>query len=291
MLSLIRGGTAYPLDDGTYALLTGDDGWGMAPLHRLQERGPQQHGDTDKGFRLDPRIGRLVLFLKGSSREDLYIKRQTLLDLFAPGDEALKLRWELSDTKQIDCYYIGDMNMSGSDRKGFSQEVVITFKAPDPTFYNPTAEARTFNLGGASDALVVPMEVPMVVGASTLDSTTVITYTGNWRSYPHLIRITGPITDCIITNNTTGEVLDFTGVTISAGDYYELDLRYGQKTVVDSNGNNKIADLTDDSDLATWHLASTREVTGGINSINVAGTSVTEATTVEITYYVRYLGI
>lgn len=292
MLDLIRGGNTYSLDDGTYAYLTGDDGWGAAPLHRLIERGPLQHGDTDRGFRLDPRIGSLVLFLNGTSRDDLYTRRATLLELFTPTDDPLKLRWTLtSRTRQIDVYYAGDMAMGSGDRGGFTQRVAVTLRADDPTFYDPTAESVTFALGGGSDSLEVPLEVPMVVGSSTLDATNTITYNGNWRSYPQQIRVTGPITDAVITNSTTGEVLDFTGATIAGGDYYDIDLRYGYKTVTDSSGANQIADLTDDSDLATWHLAAAPDAAGGVNSINVTGSSVTEATKVEVTYFERYTGI
>lgn len=292
MLDWIRGGTTYPLDDGTYCWLVGDNGWGAAPLRRLSERGPQQHGDTDRGFRLDPRTGTIVVFLRGNSRSDLYSKRATLLDLFAPDEAGGSLRWTLTGrTRQIDCHYVGDMSMDSSDRDGFNQKVAVTLKASDPTFYDPTAVAVTFNLGGGTDALEIPMEVPMVVGASELDVTENITYTGNFRTYPHLIRITGPITDPMIQNEVTGHTLDFDGVTISAGDFYDIDLRYGEKTVVDSSGTNKVGDLTDDSDLGSWHLASIREVTDGINSVRVTGSSVTTATQVQLTYYTRYTGI
>jgi hypothetical protein len=90
---------------------------------------------------------------------------------------------------------------------------------------------------------------------------------------------------------TTGEVLDFTGTTIGAGEWYELDLRYGYKTVLDNSGANVVSDLSSDSDLATWHLATDPEAAGGINSITVTGSAVTEATSVHLVWFERYLGI
>lgn len=290
MLSAIVNGESYNLDDGTLSFLVGDDGWGMSPLHRLSQRGPLQHGETDKGFRLDPRIASIVLFLRGNSRQDLYDLRSQILDIFAPSNSPIKLRWTLNDIRQIDCYFDKNMSMSSSDRPGFSQRVAITLRCPDPTFYDPAGAATTFGLGGGSDDLAIPLEVPMLVGGSKIDSTKAIAYGGNWRSYPHLIRITGPIDDCIITNNSTGEVLDFTGVTISNGDYYDINLTYGNKTVIDSSGNNKIADLSDDSDLGTWHLGAEPEVDDGLNSINVTGNTITQTTKVEINYFERFLG-
>ena len=284
MIDLIRNGVAYSLDDGTYATYIDDDGFDLAPLHRLTERGPLQHGETDRGFRLDPRLGTLVLQLPPSeNRTDAKTKRQTLLGLFSPGVPlALRWTWDDGTVRQIDVHTTG---LIGEHQAGYNRRVAVTLRAPDPTFYDPAGKAVTFGLGGGGDALVIPMEVPMVVGASTIDSVTVVENDGNWLSYPHLIRITGPIEDVVIENETTGEVLDFTGVTIGGGDYYDLDLRYGHKTVVDNAGANKISDLTEDSDLATWHLEP------GANSISVTGLDATEATKVEISFFERYIGI
>ena len=105
------------------------------------------------------------------------------------------------------------------------------------------------------------------------------------------VRITGPITDAVITNNATSEKLDFTGTTIAAGDYYEIDCRYGYKTVVDSTGANQIADLTSDSDLVSFHIAPDPEVGGGINSITITGTSITAATTAFVSGKTRLIGV
>lgn len=284
-LELIRGGTAYSLDDGTYCKWTGDDGWGIAPLHRLTERGPLQHGDTDRGYRLDPRVGQLALIILADTEDAMYAARDTLMGLFAP-TAPLALRWTLAGrTRQIDVNLVGGMTMSSTERGVWAQKVAVTLRAPDPTFYDPAGEAVTFALGGGGDALVIPMVVPMVVGASVIDASAAVANAGNWLSYPHLIRITGPIEDCVITNETTGEVLDFAGVTIAGGDHYDLDLRYGYKTVVDATGANKIADLTAGSDLATWHLQP------GDNSLRVTGINATEATRVDISFFLRYLGI
>jgi hypothetical protein len=285
MIDLIRNGVAYSLDDGTYATYIDDEGFDLAPLHRLVERGPLQHGETDRGFRLDPRLGTLVLQLPpASGRSAAKTHRQALLGLFAPGYTQLALRWTWDDgaVRQIDVHPTG---LIGEHMAGYNRRVAVTLRAPDPTFYDPAGKAVTFRLGGGGDALEVPLEVPMVVGASVIDAATVVTNDGDWLSYPHLIRITGPIEDVMITNETTGEVLSFDGVAIAAGDHYDLDLRYGHKTVVDSTGANKIADLTEDSDLATWHLEP------GANSIRVTGLDATEATKVEISFFERYIGI
>lgn len=298
-MEVIREGTAYdfgPTKNGQYAYLVGEDGWGMAPIRRLAQRGPQQDGETDVGLRLDPRYGQLVFDIPGSSWSDLQAKRTQLLAMFGPTDDPLTIRWNRTGTnKCIDVHYIGDLDFGSGDREGYLHRVAVTLKAPDPTFYDPTVATKTFELGGGSDTLVVPMAVPHKVGASTADMTSAINYAGTWHSFPHLIRIVGPITDCVITNILTGEFLDFTGTTIASSDWYDIDLRWGYKTVVDKNGVNRIDKLTDDSDLATWHIEK-GPAPGTLsspmsNSINITGTSITATSKVEMAYYVRYLGI
>jgi hypothetical protein len=154
----------------------------------------------------------------------------------------------------------------------------------------PAVITATLALGGGGTGMPVPLLVPVTVGASTISESRTILYTGSWRALP-VIRITGPITDCCITNSSTGDKLDLTGVTIGEGDWYEIDLRYGRKTVVDAAGANRIADLTEDSDLATWHLAADDEVPDGVNAITVTGSGLDAGTKIDITYQPRYTGI
>lgn len=285
MLSVIKDGVEYSLDDGTLCFLQGDVGWGMPPVRRIVGRGPLQHGETDRGYRLEAREGTLVLFITGQSRDDMYDKRSQLLSIFRPDASPVRVRWTTGVVRQIDGFFVGGMEMSSDDRPGFNQRLAITLRCPDPTFYDPAARAVVFSLGGGSDTLTVPLTVPLTVGASTINSLSVINYQGNWLSYPYRIRITGPIDDPVVKNETTGDVLDFTGTTIEVGDWYDIDLRYGHKTVVDSNGVNQINKLVAGHDLATWHIAANQE-----NSVRVTGQGITQATKVTINYYDRYVG-
>lgn len=292
MISLIASGTEYSLDDGVYCHFLGDSGLGMIPLHRFSERGPLQDGDTDLGFRGDPRFFSLFLEIDGTTRPDLWDKRQTLLRLFRPRSNALSIKWALSSTYQIDAHYAADLEMPSNDREGFSQKVVVTLKANDPTFYDPVADAVTFQLGAASDSFPVPMSVPHNVGVSTIDLSVAIVYRGTADSYPVLIRLTGPLVGPVITNILTGEKLDFTGTTISGGTYYDIDLRYGYKTVKDNTGTNQVSKLTSDSDLATFHLESAEDGSASLeNPVRVQATGATPTSKVEITYFKRFMGI
>ena len=293
-ITVIRGAEQTSITDGTLTWLEGYAGLGRAPMHAITERGPEQHGETLIEFRLDPRVFSLILGFSPATASDLQTDKDTILDLFSPvgGGDLINLEWGLANgnTRRIDCKPVGDGDMPSADKAGFYQKVAVVFHAPDPTFYDPTAEAITFELGGGSSGMAVPTAVPTAIGASTIDQNRVMTNNGNWHSFP-FIRITGPITDCVITNTTTDKQLSFVGVTIAAADYYDIDLDYLEKTIEDKAGTDKLLDLADGSHLGTFMMAAKPTAPSGNNNIQVTGSAVTTATKVEVTFYHRYLGI
>jgi hypothetical protein len=274
--------TTYSLTDRTNFYHLKYDGFAHAPLHRLSERGPLQNGDTDRGYRLDPRIVTLKLGIFGTSETDFYSKRNTLNTIFMASDTAGELLFSYGSVeRQLDCYCI---EIAPGDRNHLWQEFVISLKANDPTWYDPTQVVTYFYVSGGSEKMEVPTVIPMTIGGSTVNQNEVITNGGDFEAFP-TIRIDGPITGPTITNDDTGDTLDFTGTTINAGDWLDIDCRYGYKTVEDQDSANQISTLTDESDIATFSLGS------GSNSITVTGTSATEATQVTIRYYERYIGV
>jgi len=294
-ITVIRGAEQTSITDGTLTWLEGYAGLGRAPMHLITERGPEQHGETLIDFRLDPRVFTLILGFSPATASGLQTDKDTILDLFSPvgGGDLINLEWALANgnTRRIDCKPIGDCDMPSADKAGFYQKVAVVFHAPDPTFYDPTAQAETFLLGGGpASGFAVPTPVPTAIGANTIDQSTVMTNNGNWHS-PPFIRITGPITDCKIENTTISKELFFDGVTIAAADYYDVNLTYLEKTIEDKAGADKLADLADGSHLGTFVMAAKPTAPGGNNNIRVTGSSVTTATKVEVTFYHRYLGI
>jgi hypothetical protein len=291
-LDAIVGGTTYSLNDGTYVYWIGEDGVGNTPSRRITEQGPLQHGDTDVDVRLDPRVFRESFQIIPASLSAHYDARKALLRFLRPSATKMQLKWTLDngDVRQIDCVVIDGPNFASTEREGFAQKLVVQFRAADPTFYDPTQIATTFGVGAGAGAFSYPLSFPVSFGGSTVNQTRTITYDGTWREYPVIV-IAGPITNPIISNLTTGDKLDFTGITISAGDSYTIDCRYGYKTVTNAAGTNKIADLTNDSDLATFSLEAAPDVAGGNNDIQVTGTSANATTQVYLRYYNRYVGI
>lgn len=303
-------GVDYDLTAAGLFLLEHGDGFGLPPLHRFSSRGPQQHGETDKGFRLDPRIITLVGGVVRETDARMYDARRRLMGVFKPSNDPILLRWDLSNdtVRQIDTFYsdgmslpighaaagaISGQNQSGQTSlysQGLYQRTSIELFAPDPTFYDPTLHTVTIGNTSFGSGLAVPMPVPFSVGSSVMGVTGTIAYDGDWLSYPAL-HLTGPLTDPIITNLTTAEVLDFTGSTIDAGDFWDIDLRYGFKTIYDASGTSRVGSLADGSDLATWHLAASPVAdTPYTNQIRIFASGATSVSALRVSYYSRFVG-
>jgi hypothetical protein len=254
----------------------GDQGFGLAPLHRVTVRGPLQDGDSDIDFRLDPRVMQIPLMVVNASatapKYQHYEIREKLLSIFRPGDNAYitvtRGDGVTTKTRRINVRVLGGMSFD-VDPDNFHVRTVVQLRADDPTWYDPTTAAYTINQAN--------------IGVNQT-----ITNLGNWSAYPVIV-VTGPITNIEITNVTSGLVIKYKlGFTLIAGqvDYY--DLRYGFKTVFsgpNQTGVNRIGFLDRTSSLSTWSLLS------GANVIRIDGTSTTSATQAVLTYSDRYTGI
>lgn len=287
-LDAIVGGVTYDLTDLVNSSVLSFDGFGMAPLKRLEQQGPMQHGVTDIGFRLNKRYVALKLRALANDNAGYWAARAYLLNIFKPTTDnaPIKLRFSYptGQVRQLDCHISTDFGMSTEDRAMFIQTTLIELYAPDPTWYDPSLVVVPFQMTSGGSALMFPYTSPLLLGASDLDQSTVVNNPGSWITYP-IITIEGPITDPIIINETTGETLDFTPNTIAAGEIYTVDCRYEHKTIFDQDDVNQISKLTQQSDLATFHLQE------GNNSLNVSGSSVDTPTRVYIQYYPRYIGV
>lgn len=290
VLEAIIGLTTYVLTDGApFALIDAEDG--MAPVRRITDRGPLQHGDSDNDFRLDPLTFPLGLLMSAADIGEHYDNRDLALRVWRPSKTPIRLRWTLDNgqIRQYDVHVSGRLAFSSKDMPGFSQRFVVPLRAADPTCYDPSLQAYTYGVGGGTGAFSFPLSWPASFGGSTVNQTRAIPYAGTWREYPIVI-INGPITNPVITNLTTADKLDFTGVTVGSGTTYTVDCRPGRKSVVDQTGSNKISDLTDDSDLATFSLEADPDAPSGINDVQVTGTSANATTEVYVQFYHRYIG-
>lgn len=202
------------------------DGAGMAPIRRVLEKAPLQHGASDRGFRLDPRKMILHLYIEGTDERHADGLRDRIAYLFGPTNSPLQLRAMRDDgaVRQIDCYVDGEVDFPMSQRVGNGQPVVIPLVAPDPVWQ-------------AADSEVVVH--PITNGISTAD---IITTGTTWDDWP-IIDLTGPLgadggTGPRIQHLPSGFWLYFND-DIPADETWRLDLRPGRKTLrrVSDNAN------------------------------------------------------
>lgn len=262
----------------------GDQGFGLAPMHRITQRGPMQQGDSDVDFRLDPRIMQIPLFVATTSVDEYYTARGRLLGIFSPTNGGGVVTVTTSAwTRNINVKVLGGMSFDTDPQVGYALRAVIQLRADDPTWYDAEPHIVAGASGIAGTPTAYPVIYPRTYGTANINTTTTYTYDGTWQAYP-VITAVGPITGLVITNNTTGQTITTTG-SIAAGRTYTYDLRYGKKTVYDDLGNNQIATVAASSSLATWAIIV------GINSISIAASASSSPAAVTITYNTRFIGI
>lgn len=284
-LSILIGGVEYSLSDGEYSYLRRWDGTGLTPFKRLASTGPNQRGDTDAGEKAGARFISVALGVAGEDEGDFDTRRGALLNLLRPirASQVLKFYLKNGEERTIPVKYAA--GLESYKREGRRHGVFsVTYKASDPDFIG-AARAVTFGTSGGSGGFTVPTPVPTSIGGSTLNETYNLIYAGTARAFP-FVRITGPIDDPVLENETTGEAIDFTGASLGSGDYYEIDLRYAFKRVLDQDGVQVYPSA--DSDMASFHLEARPDAAGGVNVLRISGTAVNASTRVDLTYEDRY---
>lgn len=289
----------FSLHDNSKRALMSFTGWGMPSIEYITQRGPFQHGVTLLDYRLEPRVLQYVYRQIGDCREDYWDMRYLLLNAIRPnrGVGACitpgRLRKILPNGEIRDLMVMLEKGPPFRARTGDWDEWAITetlrFIAHDPIVLDPVRNSASWTLGTPTDQLVFPITFPIVFGPAIIDETLDVTYAGNWLTYPTIV-ITGPLNGPIIENQSTDEILEI-GWDIPAGKTLTINLAYGVKSVIDSDGTSRIGTLSTDSDLATFHIAPDPEVASGVNTLLVTGSAATATTAVVVNWYDRYIGI
>lgn len=301
-------GQTYDLNDGVEISLLSYD-LGLPPVRRLAQRSPLQQGDTDLGFRVDPRFTDLAWAINAPSKllVDYRNIRERFMEVWVPREAAVQLVFTFEDrVRALDLHLDGELNWV--ERAGVVERVSGVFKASDPRLYDPSIHTIPFSLASAGvggAGWPIPWPIPWPIGSDTLDMAINLEYASLSRlaaqEFPR-ITIFGPIEDPIIANETTGETIELDGLILSdPTEWVEIDLagpdRRDAKTIRDQDGNSMDQYLTPESDLATWHLAPAGELlpdgswATGVNIIRVTGLNVTSLTVVTMNYYDRYNGV
>lgn len=276
--------------------IKGVEGLGMPDVRHMSEQYAQQDGETWSDARLQKRILTMAFQIVESDEAGLWDAREDFLRLVKVLSSGFKLRVTLpnGNVRQIDLRYDSAFTLPRTDEMHDRQQTAtIQAVAHDPLWYDPTSVLWAFAVsGGGSGSWSWPLAYPAGWGGSVAEGTLETKqYVGTWKAYP-IITLTGPMEKPVITNHTTGDVLEFLdGYQIDEGESVVIDLRPGNKTVTHSVDGNAPDALTDDSDLGTWHIAAHPEARSGNNSISVAFLGANVNSRAEIRFYTRYVGI
>jgi hypothetical protein len=299
-------------------------GLGMPPIDYIDQQGPDQHGQTLLGYRLQPRIIQLVHRRHAScatGREGYWTARHDILNHLRPNRQnaqsfdlgRLRMRLPGNIIRDIDVLLqqgpaFATRDTDEWDEWAFTE--TLRFIAPDPTFYDPALQETTFTVGSGAtfeiyddlifyEAGTYPDHLifPFAFASTLIDGEATLEYSGTsgqnqptWHSYP-TIEITGPLLNPIITNETTGETIEL-DYSVDGGEVVTITLQYGNKTVTNAAGTNLIGTVTPESNLATFHLAVAPEAPLGVNTISVTGSGALDGTTqVKLSWHWRYIGI
>lgn len=290
---LVRSSNTYNLTSGTLSYLMDYAGLGLPPATNFYERAPLQNGSTRRGFRLDPRNFQETFYVPAACLQKRQRALASFLDMLSLSGDLITFRFILPDgtIRLLDCTLESSIDMASGDRisrmRDYGHLVACQFLAPDPTFYGPTTQVATLEME-EGDGFEIPTPIPTGIGESVFDDTAIILYGGSANSYP-VIRINGPITNPLITNETTETSLEFAdGTVIDMNDWWEIDTRAG--TIVDAAGDNQLGSLSTDSSLSQFYLLREREAPSG-NVITATGTNASDVTSITISYLVRYGGL
>jgi len=287
---------SFDMDNGFFeagissvVYIVGAVNWGMAPSHRITQRGPFQDGDTDVDFRLDPRVLSIPFVAPANDADESFAVRNALLQVFKPGNDTWQLlvSFGAEPTRVIDVKSVGGLTMD-TDAKDFTVRGVIQLRAADPVWSDRyvTTVNLTASLFGTPTPYPKPYPVPY--GAGSVNNITTINYLGSWVSYP-TIQCTGPATDLTIVDGL-GNLIVFDSI-IPAAQTWTIFLEYGTKTVIDQNNVNQFAALNINSDIVNWGIFPDPTVLDGVNTISVSATDTTTDTLVTLYYNSRYIGV
>lgn len=273
-------GTRYSLWGGSPAHFVLMDGAGMAPVRRISQGSPLQHGVTDRGFRLQPRVMTLVLQTEGQNELQADSMREKLAYIFGPTNNQLALCCtRLDGTKrQIDVVVDGTLDFPMSKRLGAGQEITVPLLAQDPTWYDPTQQVNT---------VAMPTSALVNVSPSAVGTT--------WEDWP-VMTIVGPATGLTIQHFYSGDNLIFS-TPIPAGETFIIDTRPGQKRIYrSSDGARRDSYVTPATltNLGTLRMFSEKwlkilNAAATTNTITAQATGTTGATSFSVSWYKRFI--
>lgn len=278
-------GNMTPLNgEGAYLTLWGRMGAHFPSLKMNEQIVPLLDGSRNRGIIVDPRTVRIPILIQGVDNVSLLLAYRLLATAMNPkrGDGILRTTNADGTMRDLTCSLLGglegDETLDSGRGPGWYQ-VGLTLHACDPYYYDTTATQLTF--ASPTVAFLSSTFLPLQISSSGVLSSFAATNVGDVEAWPVFI-ISGPGTNPVLTNVTTGKSITLT-LTLASTDVLTINTAPGIKTIVKQDGTNQYAALALTSSL--WSL------TTGTNAVTLAMTSTTSASSIQVLYKNRWLGV
>lgn len=276
---------AHPMSDASAGMAIF---WGMRdrfmPRFKfVEEAVPGRPGARHRAVRGEVREVTIPVLFRDTSPAALRATLRTWLGWLDPqrGTGILRVTDDGGAQRELNCRYSGGLEIDESmgqlwgSRQG--QKGSVVFRAVDPWWYDVDDTVLSFAL--ASGSAFFPFFPLVLAPSELLDTPTPIDNTGDVEAWP-VWTITGPATNPVLSNLTTGKVLELT-ITLAAAELLTIDTRPGRKAITLDDGSNLFGTRTATSSL--WPLVR------GSNQLQIELTSATSASRVDLAYRRGYL--
>lgn len=238
-------------------------------------------GETVTALRANAGTPTLGLLVYAEDEDAFRDRARRLRWLTRPkaGLGTLSVRNAAGEARSLDCYCIAGLEGDEDNAlDGSWWKLALKFYAPDPWW---RGDSVTVNYGLGTPASFFPIFPTTLSSSSVAGSFTVDLSMADAPSYP-VWTITGPGSSLVLTNTTTGKVVQV-NATLTAGQTVVIDTRPGRQSVRLGDGTNLMGSLA--SDPALWPLIE------DVNTVTVALTGASSASRISCTYAPRYAGI
>lgn len=278
-------GEVYPLDGSLGVWLrNGRTGRFMPPVELELEAAPEGDGSWLRSVRYEHRELDLPIVIEGSTPTQLRQRLRAIWRWMDPrrGDGKLQCVAPDGIERELVCRYReGLEGTEGALQLGNVLETAVTLVAPDPFWTESTTYVSEYHLGGAPVGFLDSPFFPLKLTETTIFGDHILfTNAGDVEAWPRWI-VTGPMTELILTNTTSGQSLTLT-YTLPAGEQIVIDTRPRKKTVL--YGTTSLYGAPLDPLSALWPLLP------GTNTIGIELSGATTDTRVTLTYQLRYFG-
>lgn len=260
--------------------VSGWNGFNMADFQHIEDPIPFEDGSFYRRSKTLPRELELDLIVWGTNRADLFQRIRTLTHSLNIYKGIGKIRFVSPDglDRYISCLYKDGMQGNeGKDGGVCWRKITLTFRCFDPYFYG-SETTQVFQLD-QNPPLWFPI-FPLNLGGDAVSSQINIDYDGDVMTYPTWT-IHGPGDNPKMTNLTTGESLTISDVTLDANQTITIDTQ-SRKIILDDNINLL--------PLLAWG-STFWTLEPGQNAVKIEMANATSASSIQLAYSPRYLGV